>query len=48
MLAAEYLGHIVGGSGYVYAAWRLTYLALVSYGLSLYLRRAREKRHGNT
>lgn len=43
ILAAEYMGHVVGGWEYIYSAWGLTYAGIVLYGLSLYLRRSKEK-----
>ncbi len=47
MLAAEYMGHIVGGWEYVYSAWGLTYAGVVFYAVSLYLRRAKSQKENS-
>jgi hypothetical protein len=41
MMAAEALGHVVGGWEYVYASYLLTFGALGAYGLRLWLSRGR-------
>lgn len=42
-LAAEYIGHVVGGWEYVYAAYGLTAFGIIVYGVSLFVRRQEKK-----
>ena len=37
------VGRIVGGWGYVWASYGLTWFTLAAYGLSLWVRRPKEK-----
>jgi hypothetical protein len=39
LLAAEYAGHVTGGWGYVTAAYGLTWLGIIGYATSLFLRK---------
>jgi len=42
MILAQ-MGHVVGGWEYVWAAYILTWAGMGLYGLSLYVRRSKEK-----
>jgi hypothetical protein len=42
MLAADYVGHVVGGWEYVWAAYVLTWAGLLFYGGSLWLQRRKD------